>query len=67
MDWKRLLSDLTSAGLTQAEIALAVGVTQSSISDLARGTTTRPSFELGNKLVQFHARRMKRKAAAVRD
>jgi predicted XRE-type DNA-binding protein len=63
MDWIRLLSDLTASGLTQAEIASEVGVTQSSISDLKRGTTTRPNFELGNKLVQLHKRVMREVAA----
>jgi len=57
MDWTRLIADLTGAGMTQAEIAEACGCTQSSISDLWRGETKSPNFDLGSRLVQLHLSR----------
>lgn len=58
MDWKKLVSDLTAAGVTQAQIAELCGVAQSTVSDLQRGATKSPSFELGNKLIALHAERV---------
>lgn len=66
MNWENLIRELRDFGLTQEGIASAVGVTQPSISALATGKATKPSFELGNKLVLLHARtkRKQPKAAA---
>lgn len=54
MDWTRLIADLTAAKLTQARAAELCGVAQSTISDLARGSSKSPSWELGQKLVALH-------------
>lgn len=66
MNWESLIRELRDFGLTQQSIASSVGVTQPTISALAAGKATKPSFELGNKLVQLHARtkRKQPKAAA---
>lgn len=55
MDWKQLLARLAAAKLTQVQIAEQCGVSQSTISDLARGATKSPSFELGSKLRELAA------------
>jgi transcriptional regulator with XRE-family HTH domain len=59
MNWKKLISELASAGVTQTQIADACGVKQSSVSDLHRGATKSPSFEFGNKLIALHKERVK--------
>ncbi len=55
MDWKNLLARLAAAKLTQVQIAERCGVSQSTISDLARGATKSPGFELGMKLRELLA------------
>jgi len=57
MDWKTLLLDLCAAGLTQAEIGLAIGLSQPAVSDLVRGRTATVSWEVGNALIALHAKR----------
>ena len=61
MNWPQLIQDLRTADMTQAQIAAFVGVNQSSISDLARGLTKKPSFEIGDKLQTLHKRVQRRK------
>lgn len=51
MDWTKLIAELTAAKLTQARVAELCGVAQSTISDLARGSSKSPAWELGQKLV----------------
>lgn len=55
MDWKKLLAELMEAGVLQTQIAAECGVSQSTVSDLHRGATKRPSFEFGDKLRALHA------------
>ncbi len=64
MDWKKLLAELSEAGVTQTEIASECGVAQSTISDLNRGASKSPGFELGSRLVALHAARVSKKEAA---
>ena len=64
MNWPELLQDLRDTSMTQAQIADLVGVTQSAISDLARGLTTKPSYELADKLRALHKRVMRSKQKA---
>lgn len=67
MNWPELLKTLSAADMTQAQIAAFAGCNQSSISDLARGLTKQPSFEIGEKLQALHRRvkrRLKSKARA---
>lgn len=53
MDWKQLIKDLSDAGLTQMQIADRCGVAQSTVSDLGRGVSNSPSFQLGSKLLEL--------------
>jgi transcriptional regulator with XRE-family HTH domain len=63
MDWKKLLSEISGAGLTQKEVADYCGCSQSTISELSRGEIKEPAHSLGEKLIECHATT---KAAAER-
>jgi predicted XRE-type DNA-binding protein len=67
MNWQNILSDLSSWGFTQVQIAKKCGCTQSRISDLARNPDTTVSYSLGASLTAMHkaASRMKRKTEKV--
>lgn len=56
MNWKRTLTELITAGMTQGAIAKAIGVTQSAISQVLRDQTGRRGFryEAGCRLVELH-------------
>lgn len=43
-------------GLTQEGIAAEVGITQPSVSALATGKVSNPSFDVGSKLMKLHAK-----------
>jgi transcriptional regulator with XRE-family HTH domain len=58
MDWKALIADLVATGLTQIELAAQCGVAQSTISDLHRGASKQPNYELGSALVRLHKERV---------
>ena len=62
MNFRTLISDLIGSGLTQAQIAAAVGggCRQSTISDLHRGVIKEPTYSRGLKLVGLHRRVMRR-------
>jgi hypothetical protein len=55
VDWKTLISELTSCGYTQPAIAAACRCGQATISDLAKGTTKDPRHSLGEALRRLHA------------
>ena len=57
MDWKSLIADLAQLGMTQKEIGAAVGLSQPAVSDLARGRTPSPVWEVGEALRRLHAAR----------
>jgi transcriptional regulator with XRE-family HTH domain len=59
MNWPQLVADLIAAGMTQTEIAVECGVTQSTVSELARGVNRSPNFDLGTRLVALHTIRCK--------
>lgn len=56
MDWKSIIAELMSAGVTQKEIGEQVGLKQPSVSDLARGVTAEVSWKVGEKLLALHAK-----------
>ncbi|MDQ0035899.1 putative XRE-type DNA-binding protein [Variovorax boronicumulans] len=62
MNWPELLQDLSSADMTQAQIASLIGVNQSTISDLATGRTLKPAFDTADKLRALHKRVQRRRA-----
>lgn len=66
MDWKTLIAELSSAGLTQGLIADRLGIRQPSVSDIASGRTKNPSWAVGEGLRRLHRKHCKRsrKAAA---
>lgn len=55
MEWSALIAELTSRGMTQQKIAAACECAQSTISDLATGKNTKPSYQIGKTLEQLHA------------
>ncbi|HEX8894427.1 MAG TPA: helix-turn-helix domain-containing protein [Terriglobales bacterium] len=59
MNWSKLITELLASGMTQAEIADRIGVTQSAINQvLHQGRQKRAQrgfkFEPGMKLVELH-------------
>jgi len=50
MDWKKLISELGSQGLSQPQIAAICGCGQATISDLSNGKTKDPRDSLGQAL-----------------
>lgn len=68
MDWKNIISEITAAGYTQAEIADFVGISQPSVCDIANGKTKSPAWQIGDALLRMRKkaalRRARQKAAA---
>jgi predicted XRE-type DNA-binding protein len=56
--WKDIIAAIMKSGLSQHQIAAAVGVSQAHISDLAAGKRgKRIGFELGKRLQSLHEER----------
>jgi transcriptional regulator with XRE-family HTH domain len=62
VDWKQVIADLMAAGESQTKLAEKCGVAQSTISDLYRGASRSPSFDLGRRLLDLHAARVRTEA-----
>lgn len=56
MNWKLLISECIAAGMSQAEIAKQIGVTQSAISHVLKGSQKGFLYEPGKKLIDLHRR-----------
>lgn len=54
MDWKRIISELRAAGLTQEKIAEACGCDQTTISRLLCGRNKEPRGSLALSLLRMH-------------
>lgn len=52
-----LLADLKGIGLTQEEIGVAIGRSQSTVSELAKAK--RPAYQTVEALKKFHAQKMR--------
>lgn len=63
MNLKKMVSDLTDWGLTQQQIGDAIGRSQSTVSDLAKGAK-RPTYETAQRLQKLHAQMMRDRKAA---
>ena len=63
MDWKNIISQLISKGYTQQQIAQKCGCGQATISELLRGETQSPRFDLGQKLLDLLAAPLEQEAA----
>lgn len=63
MDWKKIIQEILSSGMTQAAVAEHVGIKQPSLSEILNSETRKGvRWETGNKLIALHKRVM-RKAA----
>ena len=68
MDISNTVIRLQEAGLTQSEIGAAIGCSQSSVSDMAKGKIgkTRPAYQIVDGLIKLEkkvAKRLAKKAA----
>jgi hypothetical protein len=63
MNWKQLIADLRKRGLTLEAIRAECGfASRGHVHDLGGGKSFTVSWEIGNKLIRFHKRVMRRKA-----
>lgn len=53
-NWRLILSDLKNLGITQAEIADAVGLSQGAINQLKSGAVNEPRYTAGVRLLKFY-------------
>lgn len=60
MDWPQLIKELADAKVTQAQIAEACGVTQSTVSEVSRGIIKSPSYTFGTRLIALHGEKVGR-------
>jgi transcriptional regulator with XRE-family HTH domain len=60
MDWKLIISELQSAGITQVQIAQICGCGQATVSELRTGLIFRPNYELGTKLLDLRKRNIRK-------
>lgn len=63
MDWHKIVTEIKESGLTQAEIADAIGVATGTLSELCSGKVSEPKWSRGDALISLHADRVSRKAA----
>lgn len=61
MDWKSIIQDLGSRGLTQAQIAAEVGVRQSTIAGILKGAQSDMRWQNGERLRSLHKRMCKKR------
>lgn len=64
MDWKAIITDLCNSGMTQREVAEAMGGGDSRVSEILSGKIKNLRYELGAILVQLHSERCQNKKAA---
>lgn len=55
MDCKTIIEDLLAKGISQAQIARAVGLSPPSIIDLTSGRQRSVKWEVGDALLRLHA------------
>lgn len=67
MEWKNIIKDLREIGLTQLQIARAVGVSQATVSDLSSGLQKSVNYSLGKNLVAYHKRQTRAYARKVKS
>jgi predicted XRE-type DNA-binding protein len=64
-NWSALLREMQAAGMKQAEIAKAVGLSQGSVSDLMNGNVKTTEYSRGLRIIAAHRLAMKRKPEAA--
>ena len=60
MDWKKIIYDLYSVGLTQAEISKNTGISQVNLSNAFHEKQKDMTYANGSKLVDFHRKQMRK-------
>lgn len=63
MDWNKIVTEIKESGLTQAEIAAAIGVATGTLSELCSGKVSEPKWSRGDALLELHASRVAKRAA----
>jgi predicted XRE-type DNA-binding protein len=58
MDAKALLADVRGTGMTQAEVAIALGITQGNVSKLERGQIKDFKSAVFVKLLELHQQKV---------
>ena len=62
MDWQRMIAELRQRRLTLEDIAQACGfASRGHVHDLARGKQGEPRWSIGDALIRYHKRVMRRK------
>lgn len=64
MDWKTIIYDLQSCGLTQQEIGTAVGRSQAWVADIISGRYEDLKWSDGQALIALHKRHKRKLRAA---
>jgi predicted transcriptional regulator len=60
MNWTQLIRDCLDAGMTQTEIAVQIGASQSAVNHVLRQTKQKSfGYEKGRKLVALHRKVMR--------
>jgi len=67
MDWKNIISELLSAGLTQAQIAKSAGVTQPTIAGLLAGDQKDMKWTNGHRLALFYKKTMRGRRSELKE
>lgn len=60
--WKKLISEILASGMTQMEVAAALGISQASVSDIYRGIVLDPKVSIADGIRALHAERCKEAA-----
>ena len=63
MDWNKIVAEIKETGLTQAQVADAVGVSVGTLSELCSGKVSEPKWSRGDALIALHSERCLAKAA----
>lgn len=63
MDWNKIVAEIKETGLTQAQIADAIGVSAGTLSEICSGKVSEPKWSRGDALIALHAERVTKRAA----
>ena len=55
--WKSLITDILRSGMTQTEVAKAIGISQASVSDIYRGVVSDPKASIADAIRLLHSNR----------
>jgi transcriptional regulator with XRE-family HTH domain len=63
VDWNKIVAEIKETGLTQAQIADAIGVSAGTLSEICSGKVSEPKWSRGDALLAIHAERVTQRAA----